>query len=162
MAFYLPHKIPVSTLASFDTCTATVEAVDIAAHPMFVHVPALGTNDTSDRGGTTMCIDGTTYNVKWDDVQGKGCDVELPKLEQTLKHFLPEALAARMLIPPYNCYQAGVRVSKTALVKVGVTNIEFCFRAQKGVTCVDKYKWSNKDGSSVTRCYDHTAGCRVS
>ena len=85
------QKIHVSTLASLEprslgtSITTGQYALD---EPRFVRVPEF------NFPRTTMCVNDMTYDVTWilcPDVHGKRCDAELPRLEQTLQHFLPHA-----------------------------------------------------------------------
>ena len=156
-----PQKIHVSTLASLEprslgTSIATGQyATD---EPRFVRVPE------PDVHRKMMCVKDMTYDVTWilcPDFHGKRCEAELPRLEQALQHFLPQALAARMPFPPYNIYDAGARVPGTAIVKNGDATIGFRFRRHKNVFWVSGYRWVEMDGSSVERWYDHAAGGRV-
>ena len=156
-----PQTIHVSTLASLEprslgtSITTGQYATD---EPRFVRVPEPKLHRT------TMCVNDMTYDVTWilcPDFHGKRCDAELPRLEQTLQHFLPQALAARMPFPPYNCYDAGVRVPETAIVKKGDTTIQFRFRRTRSVIWVSGYRWVEMDGSSVERWYGDAAGGRV-
>ena len=161
LVLWEPQKIHVSTLASLEPRslgTSITTGQYATGEPRFVRVPELNLHRT------TMCVNDMTYDVTWilcPDVHDKRCDAELPRLEQTLQHFLPQALASRMPFPPYNCYDAGVRVPETAIVKKGDTTIQFRFRQTKSVIWVSGYRWVEMDGSSVERWYGDAAGGRV-
>ena len=153
-----------------DTCfffplpCSSIERQRPPDEPVYLKWTESGTTSTNDVDTKTLRIADTTYDVTWQelsDLPDKSCLVPISKLKETLDFFLPRALKGKMPLPPYNCFQQGDLVPQTAVVHVGAKRILVGFRRYKREFWVDTYTCIEKDGSKVTRCYDHKTGNRV-